>query len=479
MNRGSAKQKTAVRTKIADLVAIVAISAMVISNMGYTGSYYSDTETSQSNSFTASFLDFEVTDNDFDSIIGPEVLGEKSHASVVFPVSGSLEMKYSLGATTTSDTTGLCGKIIVEAKLNGLTKYNGPLNGLAYATSSEFGSWEFRFDLPPDQPAAHGDKCDLETIFTSWRSETNGPEESGYFDEEKISFSFTARMVVLNEIYPRPSSGMKEFVEIYNNGSTAVDVAGWKISELTASGSTTLHTIVASGASGSQMQPDEGTTLIQPYGFITLKFGGSNSYFNDNGDTVGIRDLFDNLLDSHAYGSVGAGKALVRMPDGIGYWVDPEPTPGMPNMVTLEDLRIAGFDDATILEIMEMMLLRSSLICENASVQTQTTIEEKNTESTGGGTEQNPETISETTEATTTPEVIIEIEEAATTTPEIITSTSTEESVIVNTNIEKTESQTPVIEEQSIEAPTEPVPALEEVTEVQVEAETQPTEPIS
>lgn len=454
------------------IMAIFLVTSIL--NVGKTGAYYSDTEAAQGNSFAAAFLDLDLHYGEFQSIIGPEVLGEKSHASVAIPVNGSLGMRYAASASTTQNSSGLCDKIMVEAKLNGLSKYLGPLPGFQAATTTEFGSWEFRFDLPPDKAVGHGEVCGAETVFKSWREEKETPEESGYFDEEKISFFFTARMVVLNEIYPRPNEGEKEFIELYNNGNTPVDIAGWKISEISGSSGEKFYTI--GSTTSSYATSIGGSTLIPAYSFLTLNLS-SNIALNNTGDTVKLYDSSMNLLDSHTFGLVSEGKSLVRVPDGIGYWVDPEPTPGEPNMVSLEDLRIAGFDDSIIAEIMGMMVYRSSLICEAATAQAQVEIE---TPATTTGQTQTAQTQTETPAATSTPQII----EQATSTPEAIiseaeaepepeTATSTEEiieEIIVEEEVieeevveEEAVVAEEVVEEAAVEEPVEEVAAAEEI----------------
>ena len=328
-----------------------------------TFSYFNDTENSTSNSFIATSLDFRLANNEpLVSIIGPEAGGEITRVLVAMPEDGSMSMDYAGGFVPAGAVVDpLCQKLTMEAKRNGLPFYSGPLADFTAATSTEFGSWELRFDLPPTASAAHGDKCQGEVKFWAW-PQGQIYTGSGFFDEESLPIDFTARMVVLNEIFANPASGAsppkdREYVELYNNGNASVDVLGWKISEM-AGATETPHTIVATGATGSQMQPfGIASTTIASHGMLVLQFGGSASHFNNSGDTVKFYDASNTLLDGHTYPNTAAGKAHVRFPDGLGYWVDPEPTPGEPNVVTLEDLRAAGFDETTIAEIIALLQL--------------------------------------------------------------------------------------------------------------------------
>jgi hypothetical protein len=331
----------------------------------YTNSFYHDNEISDSSVFHTGLLDFQLTNNNLNKIIGPEALGEISHVSVVIPESNSLPMQYDLDTSVdvVTSNSDFCNGLIVEAKNNGITKYNGPFNGLFNTTTTEFGSWEFRFDLPPNIFIPNGAQCNASILFSAWRADIVNKTDSSWHDEEVVNVSLTARMVVLNEIYARPNSVVvpkdREYIELYNNGNTPVDVLGWSISEI--AGSTEIfYPIVATGAVPGEVMPYNGaSTIISAGGFLVLEFGGTASHLNDTGDTVKLYDSATILLDSHVYSALVAGKSVVRFPDGIGFWVDPEPTPGRMNMVSLEDLNLAGFNDVMIEEVLNLMNIKN------------------------------------------------------------------------------------------------------------------------
>ena len=95
--------------------------------------------------------------------------------------------------------------------------------------------------------------------------------------------------IVLNEIYPYPAGGVapndREWIELYNNSSSSIDVLGWKISEMSGSNEA-FYTIVALGAGSGQVQPYAGaSTVIPAGGLLVLEFSVTNKLNND-GDTV-------------------------------------------------------------------------------------------------------------------------------------------------------------------------------------------------
>lgn len=122
-----------------------------------------------------------------------------------------------------------------------------------------------------------------------------------------------------------------EFVELYNPGTAAVDIAGWKVVYRSAAGTsdTTLATIPA------------GTT-IAPGGFYLLGGSGyAGTTVNDQsfatglastGGAVGVRDTTGALMDS-----VGWGTATNALVEGSAAPVPPATAPPGSSIVRLPD----------------------------------------------------------------------------------------------------------------------------------------------
>lgn len=96
--------------------------------------------------------------------------------------------------------------------------------------------------------------------------------------------------VRLNEVLPNPSGAETndEYIEIYNNSITSVDLAGWYIKD--ASG--TIYVIDPA---------DFTSTIISSHGFFTIYRDVSGIALNNSGDEVEIYQPNDNLLDSVKY----------------------------------------------------------------------------------------------------------------------------------------------------------------------------------
>ncbi len=330
---------------------------------GFTTAYYQDTEASAGNSFQAGRLDLELSRDSYRSLIGPEVGGERRPVTVARPSSESIPIQYSMRATSTGVGPGFCKELEVEAEHNGREVFRGSLAELKASSTEDFGSWEFQVDLPPATEAAHGEICRLGVEYFAWSASAKDPRESGqggWSDTEVFDLDFTARTVVLNEIYPAPPADATEppyddeFIELYNTGSEPVDLAGWRLSELSG-GDEKSYTVVAGDAGSEELQPVFGTsTTIAPGQQLALKFGSGSQLLNNGGDTVTLYDDTGRELDQHQYPDTAHGKSHARFLDGIGAWVDPEPTPNAPNRVTYADLEASGFSAAEIREMEEL-----------------------------------------------------------------------------------------------------------------------------
>lgn len=144
--------------------------------------------------------------------------------------------------------------------------------------------------------------------------------------------------IVLNEILPNPSSG-QEWVEFYNRGDTSVDVASWKVSEL----SDPQGVPTENQYNISSLTTNTGLTTIPAHGWLVVYF--SEDVLDNNGDTVTLYDGFAVSQDSYQYTDlVPPDKSIARYPDGGDTWYDPIPTPGEPNILeTGGDLEGANY----------------------------------------------------------------------------------------------------------------------------------------
>ena len=356
-------------TKILAISLIVGLSWFGLSAMGETLAYYNDTENSTENTFSAGSLDFSLNDANFDRFIG---LDEIILLSPVLTNSGSLDFQYTIEAEKISGSDDFCGSLLLEAKLNGVKKYDESLMPFS-ASASTTGTWKFYIEMPVSAANIHhGDVCEIDLVFKGWQTDIANYDDGGFFDEERIHIHLTSRMIVLNEFLPNPEGyeygfdfgnnadamPRGEWVELYNNSDYNFNLAGYYLTN----------------ANGNRIDVEgcrieTGNTIIPSKGFLVVyRKGGDdctshNFSLNNDGDTVKLFDNANRLIDSYAYtshdycnleptpgdensnttgsgtcGQVPPNKSYARIPDGIGDWVDPIPTPGRMNVLEGENV---------------------------------------------------------------------------------------------------------------------------------------------
>jgi len=123
--------------------------------------------------------------------------------------------------------------------------------------------------------------------------------------------------------------------------STSQDTGQWIYVAVTHD--TNTVTCYRDGVSiGSQV--DTGNIYHSPYLLAIGREGTQNyGYFDGKIDEVKIynraldaTEISEHYSDVGPSGAVPLDKSYARIPDGIGYWVDPIPTPGGPNILELE-----------------------------------------------------------------------------------------------------------------------------------------------
>jgi hypothetical protein len=111
-----------------------------------------------------------------------------------------------------------------------------------------------------------------------------------------------APTILINEFMPRPSSGDAEWAELFNVGSLAIDISGWKIDNNT--------------VGGTQMVLPAGS-VIQSNSLLVITRTGDILGISD---TIKLLDLSNSVIDSHVYESAATGKSFARIPDGSDTW---------------------------------------------------------------------------------------------------------------------------------------------------------------
>ena len=352
--------------KIICLLIIIGLNWAGLSAVIETIAYYQDSEDSSQNGFSAATLDFSLVNNHIEDFIGMEAESDIEFASLVIKITGSLDVQYEVYAEKISGNDNFCNALLLEAKHNGIEKHNGTLLSLSVPAIPQLGTWEFKIDLPVSASnVPHGVECNVDLVFKGWRTDVVSFEDSGFTDEERINLRLTSRMIVLNEFLPNPdglaygfdfgqdksSMPQGEWVELYNNSDYDFDLAGWYIKD---SLDTDTNKIMITAANTYPAG-----TVINAKSWLVVYM--NKAVLNNTGDTVKLFDNTERLVDSYTYtttsdycnieptpgdkntteasgscAGVPPNKSYARIPDGIGDWVDPIPTPGMANKLNEE-----------------------------------------------------------------------------------------------------------------------------------------------
>ncbi|MGA1839068.1 MAG: alpha amylase N-terminal ig-like domain-containing protein [bacterium] len=120
----------------------------------------------------------------------------------------------------------------------------------------------------------------------------------------------------INEFMPAPSAPNREFIELYNTGTSTIDLSGFKVDNVL-------------NAGRSPKKIPKGTT-IKPKDFYLIKM---YAYLKNTGDTVNLIDPNGKVIDSYIYSkNPGKNKSIGRYPDGSDIWGTLlKPTPGASN----------------------------------------------------------------------------------------------------------------------------------------------------
>ena len=306
---------------------------------------FSDTEEISGNLYQAGTLDAVfLSANNFSPTTTPSQIAA---ATASAQNNGTLDFQYKISAENFSGGIDLCAALNFQAKRNGTEIYNSALTNFFVATSTlatlAADNFDFIASLSAGADASLQNKtCFFDLELKSWQTGSDD-ENAGFNDEEILSFSIssgdwsaTSAGVALNEFLPDPiddDSAAKpngEWVELYNNGDSALDLVGYYLTDLDIE-----HKIEVESC-----RTNTGGTIINAHDFLVVYRKGDGSLctshnfsLNNDGDTLNFYDSSDVLLDSYSYGATAENKSYARIPDGAGDWVDPIPTPGGPNKI--------------------------------------------------------------------------------------------------------------------------------------------------
>lgn len=397
------------------LTLSLAMNWLGLLTVGETVARYHDNAESPLNIFHAAELDIITTPKSFtfglDLNETAELRFEISSSSDSLPFTHAGRF-----AWVVSSTGAFCAGLHLTAgastTLGLINTYDGSLEQFISPATTTLGAWALNLAPLSLSSDDYGDTCEFDLIFDAAQKPYAPASTSplGFSDHEKIHGTITARrQVVLNEILPNPLGDnaalqpLGEWVEIYNNGSSTRNLSGWYFQN-----KDNLDTVHITTENTSPA-----TTTISGHSFVVVYM--NQALFDNKNDSVELYNADGDLVDSFSYCGQNiapngngvdcldktAGASWARIPDGVGTWIDPVPTPGMPNIstdgidgVTTEMQDLAMSKDAPEPAIQEDTFATTSSDGIATSTETGTVVEDENKNLNGTST------------PTTTPEIV-------------------------------------------------------------------------
>jgi predicted ribosomally synthesized peptide with SipW-like signal peptide len=332
-------------SKIIAIALIIALNYAGLLSVGKTMAVFSDTETSEGNTFTSGALDISASPDSFSQEIIDRIVEIPitiDHSQTTVP--GQYKMTITESGASEHN---LCSALTADLRDgHDVSLYSGALIELNSATTTMSIASGESYTLRVSTSSAlakelNGKTCKFEIHVVAWQEGVENPTDGGFADSEIIFGAITSWAfgggVALNEFLPNPTGSDSadmpngEWVELYNNSSEAKDVSGWYVRD-------------SSDGTGHQIFIDSEHAVAQTIGAKSwLVVYMNKEFLNNKTDTVRLFDDNDNPVDSYSYcgpltsggncGSIPENKSFARIPDGTGEWVDPIPTPGGVNEI--------------------------------------------------------------------------------------------------------------------------------------------------
>lgn len=331
-------------------------------NINETFAYFNDSAIISENSFTAKTLDLSTSSSD----LGKVNLDATLNYSIINQ--GDLAFEYGMSVEVYDDSDiSFCNELNISISKDTDNLYTGNLTGLNFTKLIGGTEDNLTFIITDPGHNSVGKVCNFNFISKAWQETLD--YSKGFTDiayskvvvySNNVDFS-SFKGIVLNEFLPNPdgyqygfdfgkdNSHMPqgEWVELYNNGDIDVNLTGWYLADKTPGNGNetpinTDHILVSS-------------PIIPAHGWLVVYM--NKQTYNNKGDTVRLFDPNNILIDSYSYEDAPTNKSYARIPDGIGEWVDPIPTPGEPNIL----------DDVLNDEIIQEEVVESILEIEPAT----------------------------------------------------------------------------------------------------------------
>jgi predicted ribosomally synthesized peptide with SipW-like signal peptide len=364
--------------KFAVVLIVVSIFANILV-INPTSAYFTDEATITGTEFSMGTLDLSVDSTDFGTV------GLGIDKNLIISNTGSLPFEYGIEAefSETSDIA-FCNQLNISVKEGANILYSGNILTLNFTEPKIIGVGgqnDLIINITDPSDSVIGRTCNLQLASKAWQDElsyeqgfTDIAYTSAVINSEKEPTS-TDGNVVLNEFLANPEGyqygfdfggdnslmPQGEWIELYNNGDEDINVNGWSIMNRTLAikrfghfdyGIEPVITTVVIDSSHTR----DGNTVIPAHGWLVVymnkeiisNYVGDITLYNSTNtqkDYIRYGALVDHCYLSPTPGDtndndpsgvcllgIPENKSYARIPDGVGAWVDPIPTPGDTNI---------------------------------------------------------------------------------------------------------------------------------------------------
>src|SRR3989344_9569449 len=173
------------------ILLIIGLNGGRLSAVGYTAAFYTDTEVSNANLIVTGKLDF-ILDEESWTPAGEELdlrPGDSVSREITIIDDHGIDFKYIVFPEKTDGNNDFCNALELDARLEGVLQYSGPLFDFLSATttfSTTTDDWKFNVSLPAISPEFNNKSCRFDFVFSGWQEEFPN-EGEGYNDQERSS----------------------------------------------------------------------------------------------------------------------------------------------------------------------------------------------------------------------------------------------------------------------------------------------------
>ena len=282
------------------LILLMILNVVFINTVVTTAAYYLDTEVSTGNTYTAGKVDFTLSQTPYlppETVINLMPGAITSTTIKVIPEPDSNSFWYQASSTNFGTDLDFCETLGLKSYLEGIENYSGSLSSFLSPATTTLADWQFDISTTVN---SYNKICTFDFEFSAWQSRHNLSDFNarGFSDIEKVKnmIKSASKGFRINKVYYDVDSihgneGDNEWVEIYNQTDSVLDLAGWQICDNNACDTMSASSPLTIPAQGFAVITASSTTWKYwdlPSGVVKIELGSNigNGLGNDGDELV-------------------------------------------------------------------------------------------------------------------------------------------------------------------------------------------------